>query len=74
MVARVLALDTLAMLGNVGSPLVTPDQPVKVSRQSVYGLVFATTLSTLAADVGRPIASWNGSSSTSDSWLAIRGG
>ncbi|HMY58839.1 MAG TPA: squalene/phytoene synthase family protein [Pseudomonadota bacterium] len=47
-----LALDTLAMLGNVGSPLVTPDQPVKVSRQSVYGLVFATTVSTLAADVG----------------------
>lgn len=53
-----LALDTLAMLGNVGSPLVTPDQPVKVSRQSVYALVLSTTASALT---GRLLAT--------DGWL-----
>ncbi len=43
-----LALDTLALLGNVGSPLLTPDQPVKVSREAVYGLLASTSASALA--------------------------
>lgn len=53
-----LALDTLAMLGDVGSPLLTPDQPVKVSRQSVYSLLATTSVATL---VGGAVAS--------DRWL-----
>lgn len=46
-----LALDTMAMLGNVGSPLLTPDQPVKVSRESVYGLIVSTSASAIAGRV-----------------------
>ncbi len=42
-----LALDTLAMLGDVGSPLLTPSQPVKVTRQSVYALLATTSATTL---------------------------
>lgn len=44
-----LALDTLAYLGDVGSPLVTPDQPVKVTRGSVYALVGQTSAAALWA-------------------------
>jgi len=42
-----LALDTLTMLGEVGSPLLTPGQPVKVTRESVYALVLTTSVSTV---------------------------
>ena len=53
-----LALDTLAMLGDVGSPLLTPEQPVKVTRQSVYELLATTSATTLL-----------GGALASDRWL-----
>lgn len=53
-----LAVDTLALLGDVGSPLLTPDQPVKVTRQSVYALLAGSSTVTL---VGRALGS--------DRWL-----
>lgn len=53
-----LAVDTLALLGDVGSPLLTPDQPVKVTRQSVYSLLAGSLAVTL---LGRALGS--------DRWL-----
>lgn len=53
-----LAVDTLALLGDVGSPLLTPDQPVKVTRQSLYALLAGTSTVTL---FGRAVGS--------DRWL-----
>ena len=44
-----LAPDTLAYLGDVGSPLLTPDQPVKVTRGSVYALVGQSSAAALWA-------------------------
>lgn len=43
-----LALDTLALLARVGSPLFCPGAPVKVRRWDVYALTFRSTLAALA--------------------------
>lgn len=43
-----LALDTLALLARVGSPLFCPGAPVKVRRSDVYALTLRSTLAALA--------------------------
>lgn len=43
-----LALDTLALLARVGSPLFCPGTPVKVRRSDVYALTLRSTLAALA--------------------------
>lgn len=42
-----LALDTLALLRRVGSPLFCPGTPVKVRRGEVYGMTLRSTLAAL---------------------------
>lgn len=44
-----LALETLRLVGQVGSPLFSPHQPVRVSRSSVYAMLFSTTAVALLA-------------------------
>lgn len=43
-----LALDTLALLARVGSPLFCPGTPVKVRRADVYALTLRSTLAAIA--------------------------